>query len=86
MATDDRSDRLARLAEDVYLYLFPLLLMDVTRQVTTSLPAGVRPGFGPLNVFSHMRAFPPGDFREVVRPNFDTCPPRTRRVGTTCCR
>lgn len=27
---------------------------------------------GPANAFSHMRAFPPGDFREVVRPNFDT--------------
>jgi hypothetical protein len=27
---------------------------------------------GPMNAFSHMRAFPPADFREVVRPNFDT--------------
>jgi hypothetical protein len=25
-----------------------------------------------MNLFSHMRAFPPGDFREVIRPNFDT--------------
>ena len=25
-----------------------------------------------MNAFSHMRAFPPADFREVVRPNFDT--------------
>ena len=25
-----------------------------------------------MNHFSHMEAFPPGDFKEVVRPNFDT--------------
>ncbi len=63
---------LERIAEEAYLYLFPLVLMDVTRRVTTSLPEGVKPGFGPMNLFTHMRAFPPGDFREVVRPNFDT--------------
>jgi len=61
-----------RIAEEAYLYLFPLVLMDVTRRVTNSLPTGAKPGFGPMNLFSHMRAFPPGDFREVIRPNFDT--------------
>jgi hypothetical protein len=25
-----------------------------------------------MNAWSHFRAFPPGDFKEVVRPNFDT--------------
>jgi hypothetical protein len=63
---------LSAIAEEVYLYLFPLVLMDVTRRVSCNLPAGARPGFGPMNQFSHMRAFPPGDFKEVVRPNFDT--------------
>jgi len=63
---------LGRIAEEAYLYLFPLVLMDVTRRVVESFPAGARPGFGPMNLFTHMRAFPPGDFREVVRPNFDT--------------
>lgn len=61
-----------RVAEEAYLYLFPLILMNVTRRVTGSVPAGVKPGFGPMNLFTHMRAFPPGDFKEVVRPNFDT--------------
>ncbi|WP_228061259.1 DUF1254 domain-containing protein [[Phormidium] sp. LEGE 05292] len=27
---------------------------------------------GPMNAFHHLRTFPPADFREVVRPNFDT--------------
>jgi hypothetical protein len=46
--------------------------MEVTRRITANVPAGIRPGFGPTNYFTHMRAFPPGDFKEVVRPNFDT--------------
>jgi Protein of unknown function (DUF1254) len=25
-----------------------------------------------MNTFTHVRQFPPADFRDVVRPNFDT--------------
>ena len=57
---------------EAYVYLHPLITMDITRRVVTNLPAGVKPGLGPKNVFHHMRAFPAADFREVVRPNFDT--------------
>lgn len=46
--------------------------MDISRSIGVNVKAGVRPGFGPMNAWSHMRAFPPGDFKEVVRPNFDT--------------
>jgi hypothetical protein len=49
---------------EAYVYLYPLVIMDVTRRQML--------GRGPMNTFSHMRAFPPGDFKEVVRPNFDT--------------
>ena len=63
---------IVQIAEEAYLFLFPLVLMDVTRKVGTNFPIGVRPGFGPPNAFSHMKEFPPGDFKEVVRPNFDT--------------
>lgn len=57
---------------EAYTYLYPLVMMDVTRKVMTNYPTDSKPGMGPMNAFHHMRAFPPADFREVVRPNFDT--------------
>jgi len=57
---------------EAYQYLYPLVLMHITRRVTTNVPAGVREGLGPMNVFHHFRKYPTADFREVVRPNFDT--------------
>ncbi|MDP2310519.1 MAG: DUF1254 domain-containing protein [Pseudomonadota bacterium] len=58
---------------EAYLYAYPLVLMDVTRrQMTSTDKAGDVTGRGPTNTFNHVRAFPVGDFRTVVRPNFDT--------------
>lgn len=61
-----------QIANEAYLYLYPLVTMDVTRRLATSVPAGVKPGLGPANDFSHHREYPGGDFRDVVRPNYDT--------------
>lgn len=55
-----------------YCYFYPLITMDVTRRQCVNLPAGKKPGFGPSNSFSHMRAYPDANFKAVVRPNFDT--------------
>src|SRR4051794_7080930 len=38
----------------------------------TNAEAGQRFGFGPMNAFSHMRAFPPPEFRAVPWANADT--------------
>lgn len=57
---------------NAYIYLYPLVTMDATRKQATNIEPGKRPGFGPMNTFSHIREFPPADFKAVVRPNFDT--------------
>jgi hypothetical protein len=57
---------------EAYVYLYPLVTMDVTRRLMTNMPPGKMPGFGPANMFHHMRAFPDANFKAVVRPNFDT--------------
>lgn len=46
--------------------------MDITRKQITNLPPGQKPGYGPMNAFSHIRAYPDAAFKVVVRPNFDT--------------
>ena len=61
-----------QIAAEAYLYFYPLVMMDLTRRVTTNLPPGQVQGFGPANAFSHMTAYPDASFRAVVRPNFDT--------------
>ena len=61
-----------QIAAEAYLYFYPLVMMDLTRRVTTNLPPGQVQGFGPANAFSHMTSYPDASFRAVVRPNFDT--------------
>ncbi len=61
-----------QIAHEAYLYLYPLVTMDVTRRLATSVPPGAKPGLGPANTFSHHREYPSGDFKDVVRPNYDT--------------
>ena len=63
---------LRTLSREAYVYLYPLVTMEVTRRQMVNTPAGTKPGFGPANGFHHIRQFPPADFRAVVRPNFDT--------------
>jgi hypothetical protein len=60
------------IAVDAYLYLYPLVTMDVTRKQITNLRPGPGVFGGPMNMFVNVEAFPPTDFKAVVRPNFDT--------------
>jgi hypothetical protein len=59
------------IAEEAYIYLYPLVLMDVTRKVMTNVvePKGTS---APVGQFAHFRKFPELTFKAVVRPNFDT--------------
>jgi hypothetical protein len=57
---------------EAYVYLYPLVLMDATRRQAVNIEAGKTIGRGPMNAFINAPIFPPADFRDVVRPNFDT--------------
>jgi hypothetical protein len=57
---------------DAYLYFYPLITMDLTRKQSTNIEPGKEVGKGPMNAFVNVRAYPPGDYKTVVRVNFDT--------------
>jgi hypothetical protein len=57
---------------DAYVYFYSLVTMDVTRKQLTNKAPGEGVFGGPMNMFVNVAAFPPADFKAVVRPNFDT--------------
>jgi hypothetical protein len=57
---------------EAYIFLYPLVIMDVTRRQMTSVEAGKQIGRGPMGAFTHAREYPGADFKDVVRVNFDT--------------
>jgi hypothetical protein len=66
------ADEAQAIALEAYVYLYPLITMDVTCKQLTNLDPKVNPMGGPANAFTHIRTFPTAEMRTVVRPNFDT--------------
>ena len=64
-------DETAKIAIDTYIYGFPLVLMDVSRQVMTAVPKPTTTA-APINQFNVSEAFPDATFTSVVSPNADT--------------
>jgi hypothetical protein len=64
-------DQPLAIALDAYVYFYPLLLMDLTRKQLTNIDQK-ETGKGPMNMFVNVPAYPPADFKGVVRSNFDT--------------
>jgi len=60
-----------QIAYDATVYGFPLVIMDLTRQVFTAVPEPMENG-APVNQFGNKKAFPDATFTAVVRPNADT--------------
>lgn len=71
MDNSDTSETFA-IAQQAYIYFYPLVLMDITRKHFTNIEAGKMFGRGPMNTFSHARTFTPATFRGATHPNFDT--------------
>jgi hypothetical protein len=57
---------------DAYIYFYPLLSMDISRRTFTNVEPDKVFGKGPMNMFTSIPAYPPADFKGVVRSNFDT--------------
>jgi len=64
--------KLAReIASEAYIYAYPLVLMDVTRETLTNFSAPGTHG-APLNQFCNRRTFPEPADTAVISPNADT--------------
>ena len=66
------ADEAYEIGMKAYVYLYPLVTMDVTRSIHTNYDVGQQEGMGPMNTLAHWRTFPRATDRDVVRPNFDT--------------
>ncbi|MGA9866646.1 MAG: DUF1254 domain-containing protein [Acetobacteraceae bacterium] len=60
------------IAVDAYIYFYPLMSIEITREQFTNVEPGKEPLKGPANTFVNAPAYPPGDYKGVVRTNFDT--------------
>jgi hypothetical protein len=60
-----------KIAEEAYIYGYPLVLMDVTKEISTNVATPNENG-APLNQFVHKKSFPDANFNAVVSPNADT--------------
>ena len=56
-----------QIAYDATVYGFPLVIMDLTRQVFTAVPTPTANG-APVNQFGNKRTFPDASFTNVVNP------------------
>lgn len=57
---------------ETYHYFYSVIIMDITRKISTNIKPGVEIGKGSMNMFHHMPTYPSGSFKDVIRPNFDT--------------
>ena len=71
MREEMKHDRARSLIEQAFIFSFPLVLMDITKEVSTNT---VEPSKSkaPVNCFFHAKALATSEFRQVVTPNVDT--------------
>src|SRR5271168_693250 len=67
LAEDETAER----AAEAYVYGYPLVLMDASRQVMTAVATPTTTA-APINQFNVSREFPDATFTSVVSPNADT--------------
>jgi hypothetical protein len=67
-ASPEEAEAIATLA---YGFGFPLVLMDVSREVVTAVPSAETLK-APINQFAHVAGFPDDTYHDIVSPNVDT--------------
>jgi len=72
IAATPTPEEVHQIGMEAYVYFYPLVTMDVTRRQLTNIEPGKMMARGPMNTFSHVREYPTAEFKDVVRPNFDT--------------
>ncbi|MBV8162766.1 MAG: DUF1254 domain-containing protein [Candidatus Eremiobacteraeota bacterium] len=65
------ADQANSLATQAYIYAYPLVLMEITRRVSTNV-ATAGTTRAPMGQLALMRAYPTAAFEDVVSPNADT--------------
>ena len=66
------SDEIGEAAANAYIYAYPLIMMEITRRVSTNVADASHFGKVPMNQIGSLPAFPDATFTDVVRPNADT--------------
>ena len=66
------ADQIGDVATSAYIYAYPLIVMEITRRITTNVADTSHFGKTPMNQFGNLPAFPDATFTDVVRPNADT--------------
>jgi len=64
-------DEAAKIAQDAYVYGYPLVTMEMTRRVMTNVAAPTRK-YAPMGQFANMRQYPTPSDHDVTTPNADT--------------
>lgn len=60
------------IALEAYTYAYPLVFLDLMREMVTNVARPIAHGNSPVNRWGHKRAFPDASFFEVPRPNAGT--------------
>ena len=62
---------MAAIAEEAYIFGYPLVTMEMTRRVMTNV-AAVEGARGPMGHLTKFRTYPDASFKDVTAPNADT--------------
>ncbi|TRZ45711.1 DUF1254 domain-containing protein [Robertkochia solimangrovi] len=65
-------EEILAIAQKAYVYGYPMILMDLTKKVSTNVISPTDDGYAPINQVANNRKFPDDKFTAVVKANTDT--------------